>query len=324
MKYERPVELGGGDTSQSFAVEMVGGNKRVLEFGCAAGLVSEAMARRSCRVVGVEIDPEFASRAKEFCEDVIVGDAETLDLESILEESSFDVILFGDVLEHMRDPLRMLRRSRRWLGPEGYVVSSIPNIAHGAVRLALLQGRFEYTPEGLLDETHMRFFTHKAIKQMFHEAGFFLVETRRIALGLFDTEIQLDRDDFSPELVGRVEADVDATTYQFVTKAVVDNGQSAILDLHEREEAQRVELSRAIEALEVTRTERDQLREALAAVDQERSAELDALRGELGSLEQALAESQATLATHEEHWARIEQRLPVRLYRSLRRVGRHS
>jgi 2-polyprenyl-3-methyl-5-hydroxy-6-metoxy-1,4-benzoquinol methylase len=251
VKYDGTVDLSNRNNSHVFAVEMIGGNKRVLEFGCASGFVSRALRDRGCRVVGVEIDPEFASQAKEFCDDVVIGDAETLDLESILEGQQFDVAVFGDVLEHMHDPLQILRRTRQWLVPEGYVVASLPNIAHGAVRLALLQGRFDYTPEGLLDETHVRFFTHDTIKDLFHQAGFVVVETRRTHVGVFESEIALQRDDFDAELLAEVEADPEATTYQYVVKALVDNALSAAEVVHEREEAQRLELLQVRADLEV-------------------------------------------------------------------------
>jgi hypothetical protein len=133
----------------------------------------------------------------------------------------------------------MLSRTRAWLNTGGYVVASLPNVAHGAVRLSMLQGRFQYTDEGLLDETHLRFFTRDTIREMFHQAGFALVETMRTELDIFETEIPLRREDFTPEVLAEIEADPDVKTYQFVTKAVLDNGDAAIGELHEREQAQR-------------------------------------------------------------------------------------
>ncbi|MBV8234549.1 MAG: methyltransferase domain-containing protein, partial [Acidimicrobiia bacterium] len=299
MKYDGNVDLSNRNSSQVFAVEMVGGNKRVLEFGCASGFVSRVLRDRGCRVVGIEIDPEFASQAKEFCEDVLVGNAEEMDLESMLAGQVFDAAVFGDVLEHMSDPLAMLRRVRQWLVPEGYVVASLPNVAHGAVRLALLDGHFQYTREGLLDETHLRFFTLDTIKDLFHEAGFAVLETRRTHVGIFESEIPLDRANYDDGLLARIEADPDAETYQFVVKAVVDNALSAAELVHEREEVQRVailrlegELGQAVARVEALEATLEQERSARAA-DQTVTAglrqEADVLRAGLAARDDAIA-----------------------------------
>ena len=324
MKYECQVDLYNKNMSQTLIVEMVGGNKDVLEFGCAAGAVSKAARDRGCRVVGVEIDPDLASRAKEFCDEVIIGDAEELDLEGALGERTFDVAIFGDVLEHLRDPLSVLRRVRNLLNAEGYVVASIPNIAHGAVRLSMLQGRFRYTEEGLLDETHLRFFTLDTIREMFVQAGFVLVETRRTELGLFDTEITLRAEDFEPGIVAEIEADADATTYQFVTKAILDNGLSAIGQLHEREQEQRAAMVALERELAAVREVSERLRAELAESETARdglSAELSDLRVQVVSATEALASARDAVSHHEAHWAQIERRWPVRLYQRLKRLS---
>lgn len=323
MKYDGTVDLSNRNNSHVFAVEMIAGNKRVLEFGCASGFVSRALRDRGCRVVGVEIDPEFASQAKEFCDDVIIGDAETLDLESILEGQQFDVAVFGDVLEHMHDPVQILRRVRQWLVPEGYVVASLPNVAHGAVRLALLQGRFDYRPEGLLDETHVRFFTHDSIKDMFHEAGFVLVETRRTQVGVFESEIPLQREDFDDALIAKVEADPEATTYQYVVKALVDNALSAAEVVHEREEAQRLELMQTQADLDATRSEVSRLRAELQASHAEVQMlveQLQHLQGAVAGLRAELSVSEDALAHREAYIANLDSKLPIRAYRRLRRL----
>ena len=324
LKYEGIVDLSNDNSSQVFAVEMIGGNKRVLEFGCASGYVSRVLRDRGCRVVGIEIDPEFASQAKEFCEEVIIGNAEELDLESTLGERIFDVAVFGDVLEHMGDPLAMLRRVRQWLVPDGYVVASLPNIAHGAVRLALLEGRFDYTPEGLLDETHLRFFTLDTIKDLFHQAGFVLVETRRTHVGIFQSEIPLRREDFDPDLIARIEADHDATTYQFVVKALVDNALSAAEEVHEREEAQRVRILDLERDLEKATAESASLKVALEASDTERTEaqqQLASLQHEVEVLRTDLAAQRDAVANYEAFMARFERRFVVRAYRRLKTLA---
>ena len=327
MKYEGAVDLSLRNNSHTFIVEMAGCNKRVIEVGCASGFVSRALSERGCRVTGVELDPDAASVAKEFCEQVVVGDVATLDIEAIAAEEPFDVAIFGDVLEHLPDPLPVLRRTRTWLKPDGYVITSIPNIAHGAVRLALLRGRFEYTVEGLLDTTHLRFFTRESTEDLLARAGFLAVETRRTRLGLFDTEIGLDPSDFPAELIQEIEADPDATTYQFVSKAIVDNGQAAVRQLAEREDAISRELYRVQAELGAEQAARAEVEQRLAAQSEAltaRSDEVAGLASDLGAMAQEMEQLRAQLAVHEERWDRVEQRLLVRLYRALtrRRISR--
>src|SRR5215218_1856672 len=191
-KYETEPNLDDRNSSHALITELVGPDKRVLDVGCAAGNLAEVLTGRGCRVTGIELDPEVARRAEERCERVIVGDVERLDLGAELDEGSFDVVLFGDVLEHLKDPLQTLKRLKPFLRAEGYVVASIPNVAHGSVRLALLQGRFQYRSLGLLDDTHLRFFTRESVGQLFEDAGFLITDFRRTIQGIFMTEIEVD------------------------------------------------------------------------------------------------------------------------------------
>lgn len=218
-KYEARIDLENENSSHTLIVELVGRGKRVLDVGCATGELAGILAEHGCRVTGIEVDPEAARRAEERCERVIVGDVEALDPGAELADESFDVIVFGDVLEHLKDPLRTTRRLEPFLRPEGYVVASVPNVAHGSVRLALVQGKFPYTPLGLLDDTHLRFFTRENVEQLFEDAGFLITELRRTSRGVFDTEVDVDRERVSDEVLELVQEDPESSTYQFVLTA---------------------------------------------------------------------------------------------------------
>ena len=218
-KYETKLNLDDRSSSHALIIELLGLDKRVLDVGCATGNLAEVLAGRGCRVTGIEIDPEAARQAEKHCERVIVGDVESLDLGAELDEAAFDVIIFGDVLEHLKDPLQTLRRFKPFLQTEGYVIASIPNIAHGSVRLALMQGRFRYRSLGLVDDTHLRFFTRETVEQLFDDAGFLIADLRRTTRGVFDTEIEIDREQLHPEVLRLVEEDPEASTYQFVLSA---------------------------------------------------------------------------------------------------------
>ena len=218
-KYETEPVLDDGNTSHALIVDLVGTGKRVLDVGCATGYLAEILARRGCEVAGIEADPDAARRAEEFCEKVLVGDVEEMDLESKLEGETFDVIVFGDVLEHLKDPARALGRLEPFLRDGGYVVASIPNVAHGSVRLALLRGEFRYRRLGLMDDTHLRFFTRQSVERLFEDTGFLITGLMRTVRGIFDTEVEVDRESFSEEVLRAVQQDPEALTYQFVVRA---------------------------------------------------------------------------------------------------------
>jgi 2-polyprenyl-3-methyl-5-hydroxy-6-metoxy-1,4-benzoquinol methylase len=231
----------GPPNAHTFTLEMVGADRDVLELGCGAGGMTRAMAEIGCKIVGVEVDPQAAERAREFADHVVVGNLATLDLAAELGEGRFDVLVFGDVLEHLADPLGTLQRTRALLRPGGQVVISVPNIAHGDVRLALLSGRFDYRSLGLLDETHIRFFTWDSLRTMLRDAGLVAVEVRRAELPLFGTEIELDPAAYDPAVVERVRSDDEATTYQFVVRAVPADEHEELHALAVRAEAAEAE-----------------------------------------------------------------------------------
>src|SRR5438067_1525746 len=168
--YDFTIDLQ-SDSTHAKVVRLIGPGKRVLELGPATGYMSRVLQERGCRVVGIELNPAMAARAAAFCERIIAGDLESLDLERELGDDRFDAIVAADVLEHLRDPLAILRRLKPYLCPNGVVVASLPNVAHGSVRLALLGGRFPYGERGLLDRTHLRFYTREGIESLFEEAG---------------------------------------------------------------------------------------------------------------------------------------------------------
>jgi SAM-dependent methyltransferase len=152
---------------------------RVLDVGCATGYLAAELARRGCRVTGVETDPAVAERARVQCEAVVIGDVEDDDCGRALADlAPFDVVLCGDVLEHLRDPWSALRALAALAAPDGRVVLSVPNVAHWTGRRALARGRFPYGEHGLFDRTHLRFFTRASAHDLAQRAGLRVVEER--------------------------------------------------------------------------------------------------------------------------------------------------
>jgi 2-polyprenyl-3-methyl-5-hydroxy-6-metoxy-1,4-benzoquinol methylase len=272
-------------STHSKVVSLVPPATRVLEFGCATGYMSKVLKDRlGCTVVGVEIDPEAAALAEQHAERVIVGDAEKIDYAAELAGEEFDVVLLADVLEHLKEPADVLRRVRPFVAENGVVVASIPNIAHASVRLALLGGEFRYREWGLLDDTHLRFFTRASIQDLFEETGYVITHWLRQRLDVGETEIQVPQ---VPEAVRKwLASDPEATTYQFVLRALVSESASQLKTLREE--------------LEELRPDRDAAVQLAAA--REELGELRPLRDEVASLR---AEIEAVRRAHEVQGQRL-------------------
>ena len=218
-RYHCQVDLSNKNTSHAQLIRLTGRNKKVLEVGPATGYITEVLVQRGCGVTCIEKDPAAAELARRFCERMIVGNVEELDFEVALGEEQFDVVLFGDVLEHLVEPGAVLVKVARVLAPGGYVVASVPNIAHGSVRLALLRGEFRYSESGLLDRSHLRFFTRETLADLFRDAGYAIMQWRDIEGNPFGNELGLREQDYPPHLAQSIRSDQDALTYQFVVKA---------------------------------------------------------------------------------------------------------
>jgi 2-polyprenyl-3-methyl-5-hydroxy-6-metoxy-1,4-benzoquinol methylase len=145
----------------------------LLDVGCATGRFGAAIRERhpATELVGVEPDPLAAERAAPFYDRVVCGEFPDV-VPSLMRSGGFDVIVFNDVLEHMADPNEALDAARNLLSPTGVVVASIPNVRHiTATGPLLLRGEWRYRDYGILDATHLRFFTAKSIARLFSEDG---------------------------------------------------------------------------------------------------------------------------------------------------------
>lgn len=217
--------------AHSCLLRMVGFNKRVLEAGCASGHVSEALHKQGCTVIGVEIDAEVVLPAKQWVERVVIGNFDDGELWKELEDEMFDAVLFGDVLEHLKTPLETLLESLKHLLPSGAIVISVPNIAHADVKIALLNGTFPYADSGLLDRTHIHFFTKESLLELIRAAGLVPVEFKRVTVPVFTTEIGVHEGDVDAPALAAILADRESETYQFVIKAVRDDGSRSLENL---------------------------------------------------------------------------------------------
>jgi 2-polyprenyl-3-methyl-5-hydroxy-6-metoxy-1,4-benzoquinol methylase len=231
-RYGGRVDLSDDNNSYSKMIALLSGDfsgaARILEVGCADGHVGAFLEAQGHRVVGVEPFPVAAAEAARRIGEVHGGTIEDYLGGPAAVDARFDYLLFGDVLEHLARPDAVLRQCRLLLGPDGAVIASIPNVAHVAVRAMLMEGRWDYADYGILDDTHLRFFTRDSLLDLFAGAGFAVERIEVTRLDCHSVGITTD-----PVLLGAARALVEdhaAEVFQFVVlarKAEDDVAQAA-------------------------------------------------------------------------------------------------
>jgi SAM-dependent methyltransferase len=214
--YRREVRQDSED-SLGKILRRVKSGSRVLELGPATGYLTRVLKERlNCRVDCVEISPEMAREAAPFCERMLVADLDRILLEEELKGEEYDCILLADVLEHLGEGERTLRSCGNLLKEDGRLILSVPNIAHASIVGELLKGRFDYTDEGLLDRSHLRFFTRASVEKLLGECGF-AVETAEAVIKMpEETEVGDSLTDLPFELQKAILYREEALAYQFV------------------------------------------------------------------------------------------------------------
>ncbi|MHB9036652.1 MAG: class I SAM-dependent methyltransferase [Armatimonadota bacterium] len=185
----KTYEQNGLMPAQAAVAGLVKPGSRVLEVGCATGYMTRVLKEdRGCKVTVLEISEDMIERARPYAECAIVGDITNPGIWDDLQRP-FDHIVFADVLEHLPDPWAVLRRARECLTPVGSVVCSVPNIAHYRIRLKLLFGHFDYRRYGILDDTHLRFFTAHSIRSTFVDTGYVIESMNGMNWRPFETQM---------------------------------------------------------------------------------------------------------------------------------------
>lgn len=159
------------------------GARRVLELGCGSGATLAWLKQQALLdyAVGIELFADAASLAQEHLDKVIVGDIESMRPD--LAAGEFDAILCLDVLEHLRDPWRVVQEIQTWLKPGGLLIASIPNVRNWHALLPLLfAGRWDYADAGILDRTHLRFFTCHSARALLTDSGLQITDMQRLPL----------------------------------------------------------------------------------------------------------------------------------------------
>jgi 2-polyprenyl-3-methyl-5-hydroxy-6-metoxy-1,4-benzoquinol methylase len=206
-------------------MRMVGRERRVLELGSGPGAITRLLEANGCQVTAVEIDPEAVELVTPYCERVVSANLNDPDWPKALTGAGpFQVIVAGDVLEHLYDPWETLKKLAPLLAPEGEVVLSVPHAGHNALIACLLSGDFGYQPWGLLDKTHIRFFAMNNIQRLATDAGFKIIEAEFVVKNPEQTEFARRWRQLPAETRAALEVNPFGTVYQVVVRMIRRDG----------------------------------------------------------------------------------------------------
>jgi 2-polyprenyl-3-methyl-5-hydroxy-6-metoxy-1,4-benzoquinol methylase len=241
----------------------------VLEFGCYDGGMSRILKEKyGCRVYGVEINQEAAERARKHLVELIIGDMEKIDFSKHLKNKKFDAFIFSDMIEHLQDPESLLKNVRALLKNDGYVLASIPNVAYAGVIFDLLRGEFNYSKTGLLDRSHLRFFTKNEIYYLFERTGYWISHVDRVISEFPQyTEFHTDLSRYSQDIITEILKDKEHLTYQFVIRAEKASEVNLIKYLKVKNRLLRTKLREAISSTK--RFTEAEVQEMIAQKDKE-------------------------------------------------------
>ncbi|MEG2279725.1 MAG: methyltransferase domain-containing protein [Comamonas sp.] len=208
-------------SSLSVLAGMVKPKSLVLDLGCGSGALGTYLHDNlECTVDGATISNEEAKLARASYRNVVVADLDQLDVQQAFAGQQYDYIVCADVLEHLKQPERTLQECRALLAPHGQLLVSIPNASYSGLLIELMQGEWQYRTEGLLDRTHLRFFTRVSLLRFLKEQHWQVQSLEVIERNLDDSEFQRTQVDTLPPAVLRyLMAQPDALTYQFIFAA---------------------------------------------------------------------------------------------------------
>ena len=256
-RYAHEIDPNGGSAAAVLA-RMVEPGQRVLELGTGPGTVTRILHDKGCKVTGVEMDPDTLATCAPFCERTLLANLEDPLWWEPLGNEKFEVVICADVLEHLRDPRPLLEKLPSFLNEGGCALMSLPNASHLTIVASLLGGRFPYQKNGLLDNTHLKFYGREDLDALLRECGFLWQRWHTVQVDPAQAELKqywnnLEESD-REFLKARV---ADGMVYQHVVRAfpVSTMGHLNKLqkDLMELEESHRAEVSRMKEEFETAK-----------------------------------------------------------------------
>jgi 2-polyprenyl-3-methyl-5-hydroxy-6-metoxy-1,4-benzoquinol methylase len=218
QRYQTVIKPEVIDNSHSQLIALISDNSKVLDVGCASGVLGEYLSKeKGCDVVGWDSDEKALAIAdSRGC----YSRLERVDLEEISADvfhgEVFDCIVLGDVLEHVVNANAVIDKLKKCLSNDGRFLISIPNVGHGSIKLNLLCNNFRYTEEGLLDRTHLSFFTPDNILFFCRENELKVVSFGRVFASIYGMEQAVDAAVYPNDVLRFVEKDLESWVYQYV------------------------------------------------------------------------------------------------------------
>ena len=202
-------------------LRLLGTDKVVLEIGAGPGSITRPLVELGrCRVTALEVDPQCVDILRTFCERVVQADLNDPNWPQTLPPGQYDAVIIADVLEHLQDPWRTLRQATELVNETGCVIVSIPHASHNGILTCLLSGDFRYGDWGLLDRTHIRFFSMKNTQDLFEESGLKIQDARFVIKDPTETEFADLWRGLSDDQKALLSSQSHGDIYQIVTKAV--------------------------------------------------------------------------------------------------------
>jgi O-antigen biosynthesis protein len=240
MKYFAKIDLSNKNNSHTLAFDLIqqiseGTCLDILEVGCSAGYFGAALKDVGHKVWGVEPSHDAAEVALSLLDGVFEGFIQ--DYFKANCDRKFDVIVFGDVLEHISYPEEVLLLCRAHLNTNGAIVASVPNVAHLAIRTMLLEGRWDYAELGILDRTHLRFFTRSSLTQLFSNSAYQVLRIYpvKLAASQVDELCGLNLDSKILKAASALVQDDCSTDFQYVLGAKPVSDAATAINLNSTE-----------------------------------------------------------------------------------------
>lgn len=152
-------------------LDLIKNESRVLDIGCATGYFARELFRKNCETWGVDSDKEALKKASGYCKKTVVCNLDS-GKNIKVPRKYFDYVIILDVIEHLTHPEIILSQVRAHLKKGGTLIVSTPNIAHASIRWMLARGKFDYAASGILDKTHVHFYTQSSFRTLLNNLGF--------------------------------------------------------------------------------------------------------------------------------------------------------